>query len=89
MMRRKNVGQICLSDGQSSADPILHMVDPAQTKVRIYGDQVFLKKFHARNQAKDRKKQLARLQQANNMDFVPPSVIKQEPEFVSNADIMM
>ncbi|XP_028255345.1 insulin-like growth factor-binding protein 5a [Parambassis ranga] len=68
-------------DGQSPADPILHVVDPAQTKVPIYGDHISSRKAQAMKQAKDRKKQLARLGQASNMDFVPLSIDKLEPEF--------
>lgn len=38
-------------------------------------------------QAKDRKKQLARVGHASNLDFSPLSLDKMDPEFVSEVEI--
>lgn len=59
-----------------------------QTKVPLYGrDHISSRKVQAMKQAKDRKKQLARLGPTSNLDFSPPSVDKLEPEFVSEVGI--
>lgn len=55
-----------------------------QTKVPLYGrDHISSRKVQAMKQAKDRKKQLARLGPTSNLDFSPLSLDKLEPEFVS------
>lgn len=55
-----------------------------QTKVPLYGrDHISSRKAQAMRQAKDRKKQLARLGPASNLDFSPLSLDKLDPEFVS------
>lgn len=55
-----------------------------QTKVPLYGrDHINSRKVQAMKQAKDRKKQLARLGPTSNLDFSPLSLDKLEPEFVS------
>lgn len=53
-----------------------------QTKVPLYGRD-HSRKVQAMKQAKDRKKQLARLGQTSTLDFTPLSLDKLEPEFVS------
>lgn len=59
-----------------------------QTKVPLYGrDHISSRKAQAMKQAKDRKKQLARLGPASNLDFSPLSLDKLEPEFVSEVEI--
>uniref|UniRef100_A0A667WWQ5 Insulin-like growth factor-binding protein 5 n=1 Tax=Myripristis murdjan TaxID=586833 RepID=A0A667WWQ5_9TELE len=53
-----------------------------QTKVPIYGrDHISSKKVHAMKQAKDRKKQLARLRPTSNLDYSPLTPDKLQPEF--------
>ncbi|XP_062236715.1 insulin-like growth factor-binding protein 5a [Platichthys flesus] len=53
-----------------------------QTKVPLYGrDHISSRKAQAMKQAKDRKKQLARLGPASNLDFSPLSLDKLAPEF--------
>lgn len=60
---------------------------PPQTKVPIYGrDHISSRKAQAMKQAKDRKKQLARLGPTSNLDFSPLSLDKLDPEFVSEAE---
>lgn len=57
-----------------------------QTKVPLYGrDHINSRKIQAMKQAKDRKKQLARLGHTSNLDFSPLSLDKLEPEYVSDA----
>lgn len=54
-----------------------------QTKVPLYGrDHINSRKVQAMKQAKDRKKQLARLG-SGTLDFSPLSLDKLEPDFVS------
>lgn len=54
-----------------------------QTKVPLYGrDHINSRKVQAMKQAKDRKKQLARLG-SGRLDFSPLSLDKLEPDFVS------
>lgn len=57
------------------------VVEPLQTKVPLYGDHISSRKALAMKQAKERKKQLARLGPASNLDFSPLSLDKLEPEF--------
>lgn len=58
-----------------------------QTKVPLYGrDHINSRKVQAMKQAKDRKKQLARLG-TSNLDFSPLSMDKLEPDFVSEFGI--
>ncbi|XP_028321985.1 insulin-like growth factor-binding protein 5a [Gouania willdenowi] len=66
-------------DGQSDAS--LRVPEPAQTKVPLYGDHISSRKAQAMKQAKDRKKQLARLGPASNLDFSSLTLDKLEPEF--------
>lgn len=55
-----------------------------QTKVPLYGrDHISSRKVQAMKQAKDRKKQLARLGPAGNLDSAPLGPHKLEPELVS------
>lgn len=55
---------------------------PPQTKVPLYGrDHISSRKANAMKQAKDRKKQLARLGPTSNLDFTPLTLEKLEPEF--------
>lgn len=56
-----------------------------QTKVPLYGRD-HSRKVQAMKQAKDRKKQLARLGQTSTLDFTPLSLDKLEPEFVSEGN---
>lgn len=64
-------------DGESR-DDALH----PQTKVPLYvGGHINSRKEQAVKQAKDRKKQLARLGPTSNLDFSPLSLDKLEPEF--------
>ena len=78
-----------LSDGESHDDALLPVPEsmPPQTKetkMPLYGrDHISSRKVHAMKQAKDRKKQLARLGPTSNLDFSPLSLDKLEPEFVS------
>lgn len=59
-----------------------------QTKVPLYGrDHISSRKVQAMKQAKDRKKQLARVGHASNLDFSPLSLDKMDPEFVSEVEI--
>lgn len=61
---------------------MLHVPD-FQTKVPLYGrDHINSRKVQAMKQAKDRKKQLARLG-SGRLDFSPLSLDKLEPNFVS------
>lgn len=64
--------------GQS--DALLRVAETSQTKVPLYGD-ISSRKAQAMKQAKDRKKQLARLGPASNLDFSPLSLDKLEPQF--------
>lgn len=58
-----------------------------QTKVPLYGrDHINSRKVQAMKQAKDRKKQLARLG-TGNLDFSPLSLDKLEPDLVSELGI--
>lgn len=71
-----------LSDGEARDASMLPVPD-FQTKVPLYGrDHINSRKVQAMKQAKDRKKQLARLG-TGNLDFSPLSVDKLEPDFVS------
>lgn len=71
------------SEGDSR-DGAMLPVPEYQTKVPLYGrDHISSRKVQAMKQAKDRKKQLARLGPTSNLDFTPPSLDKLEPEFVS------
>lgn len=78
-----------LSDGESPDDimlPVPESILP-QTKVPIYGrDHISSKKVHAMKQAKDRKKQLARLRPTSNLDYSPLTPDKLQPEFVSEPE---
>uniref|UniRef100_A0A667WWH7 Insulin-like growth factor-binding protein 5 n=1 Tax=Myripristis murdjan TaxID=586833 RepID=A0A667WWH7_9TELE len=71
-------------DGESPDDimlPVPESILP-QTKVPIYGrDHISSKKVHAMKQAKDRKKQLARLRPTSNLDYSPLTPDKLQPEF--------
>ncbi|XP_058478048.1 insulin-like growth factor-binding protein 5a [Solea solea] len=61
--------------------PVPESVLP-QTKVPLFGrDHISSRKAKAMKQAKDRKKQLARLGPASNLDFSPLSLDKLDPEF--------
>lgn len=73
--------------GQSHDGTMRHAVEPAQTKAPIYGDHISSLKAQAMKQAKDRRKHLARPGPASNPDFLPFTLDKLEPEFVSNAEI--
>ena len=64
--------------------PIPETMQP-QTKAPIYGRD-YLRKAQAMKQAKDRKKQLARLGHTSHLDFSPLILDKLEPEFVSEAE---
>lgn len=71
-----------LSDGEARDASMLPVPD-FQTKVPLYGrDHINSRKVQAMKQAKDRKKQLARLG-TGNLDFSPLSLDKVEPDFVS------
>lgn len=75
-----------LVDGDSHDGAVLPVPESMlpQTKVPLYGrDHISSRKAQAMKQAKDRKKQLARLGQSSNLDFTPLSLDKLEPEFVS------
>lgn len=64
--------------------PVPESVVP-QTKVPIFGrDPISSRKAQAMKQAKDRKKQVARLGSSPNLEFPPLSVDKLDPEFVSD-----
>ncbi|XP_051283906.1 insulin-like growth factor-binding protein 5a isoform X1 [Dicentrarchus labrax] len=72
------------SKDRESHDAILPVPESMQpqTKVPIYGrDHISSRKAQAMKQAKDRKKQLARLGPTSNLDFSPLSLDKLEPEF--------
>uniref|UniRef100_A0A3Q0R0T0 Insulin-like growth factor-binding protein 5 n=1 Tax=Amphilophus citrinellus TaxID=61819 RepID=A0A3Q0R0T0_AMPCI len=56
-----------------------------QTKVPLYGGHINSRKAQAMKQAKDRKKQLAKLAPASNL--APLSIDKLDPDFVSDAEI--
>ncbi|XP_070786605.1 insulin-like growth factor-binding protein 5a [Enoplosus armatus] len=68
-------------DGESHDDALLPAAEPMppQTKVPLYGDHISRRKAKAMQQAKDRKKQLAKL--GPTRDFSPLSLDKLEPEF--------
>ncbi|XP_003966643.2 insulin-like growth factor-binding protein 5 [Takifugu rubripes] len=67
-------------DGEARDASMLPVPD-FQTKVPLYGrDHINSRKVQAMKQAKDRKKQLARLG-TGNLDFSPLSVDKLEPDF--------
>lgn len=71
-------------DGESHDGTVLHVPESMlpQTKVPLYGrDHISSRKAQAMKQAKDRKKQLARLGQSSTLDFTPLSLDKLEPEF--------
>lgn len=71
-------------DGESHDDAMLPVPESMlpQTKVPLYGrDHISSRKAQAMKQAKDRKKQLARLGPASNLDFSPLGLDKLEPEF--------
>lgn len=75
-----------LSDGEARDASMLPVPD-FQTKVPLYGrDHINSRKVQAMKQAKDRKKQLARLG-TGNLDFSPLSLDKLEPDFVSELGI--
>lgn len=75
-----------LSDGEARDASMLPVPD-FQTKVPLYGrDHINSRKAQAMKQAKDRKKQLARLG-TGNLDFSPLSLDKLEPDFVSELGI--
>ncbi|XP_068165476.1 insulin-like growth factor-binding protein 5a [Antennarius striatus] len=68
-------------DGDSQDDSLMPGPD-YQTKVPLFGrDHISSRKAQAMKQAKDRKKQLARLGPNSNLDFSPLSLDKLEPEF--------
>lgn len=76
------------SDGESRDDALLPDSLLPQTKVPLYGrDHISSLKAHAMKQAKDRKKQLARLRPTSNLDFPLHTLDKLEPEFVSEEEI--
>lgn len=80
---------LSLSEGESHDDARLP-VPEYQTKVPLYGgDHISSRKELAMKQAKDRKKQLARLGPTSNLDFLPLTLDKLEPEFVSHAGIYL
>lgn len=55
----------------------------------LYGrDHINSRKVQAMKQAKDRKKQLARLG-TGNLDFPPPGLDKLEPDFVSQPRVLV
>lgn len=69
-------------DGGSRDGGVLPIPD-FQTKVPLYGrDHINSRKVQAMKQAKDRKKQLARLG-AGGLDLAPLGLDKLEPDFVS------
>lgn len=75
-----------LSDGEARDTSMLPVPD-FQTKVPLYGrDHINSRKVQAMKQAKDRKKQLARLG-TGNLDLSPLSLDKLEPDFVSEFGI--
>lgn len=75
-----------LSDGEARDVSVLPVPD-FQTKVPLYGrDHINSRKVQAMKQAKDRKKQLARLG-TSTVDFSPLSLDKLEPDFVSELGI--
>ncbi len=60
---------------------------PPQTKVPLYGrDHISSRKAQAMKQAKDRRKQLARLGPTSNLEFSPLNLDKLDPEFVSRSE---
>ncbi|XP_076011354.1 insulin-like growth factor-binding protein 5a [Genypterus blacodes] len=64
-------------DGESRDDAML-----PQTKVPLYGrDHISSRKAKAMKQAKDRTKQLARLGPTSNLDYLPLTLDKLQPEF--------
>ncbi|CAI5638588.1 insulin-like growth factor-binding protein 5a isoform X1 [Oreochromis niloticus] len=73
------------SKGGQPHDDMLRVPVPPQTKVPLYGDHISSRKFQAMRQAKDRKKQLAKLGPASNL--APLSVDKLDPDFVSDVEI--
>lgn len=64
---------------------MLRVPVPPQTKVPLYGDHISSRKAQAMKQAKDRKKQLAKLGPASNL--APLSIDKLDPHFVSDVEI--
>lgn len=88
MLMLSPVVAFALSDGESHDDAMLPVPEtaPPQTKVPLNGrDHISSLKVLAMKQAKDRKKQLAKLGHTSNLDFSPLSLDKLEPEFVSEA----
>lgn len=88
MLMLSPVVAFALSDGESHDDAMLPVPEtaPPQTKVPLNGrDHISSLKALAMKQAKDRKKQLAKLGHTSNLDFSPLSLDKLEPEFVSEA----
>uniref|UniRef100_A0A3Q3X4L0 Thyroglobulin type-1 domain-containing protein n=1 Tax=Mola mola TaxID=94237 RepID=A0A3Q3X4L0_MOLML len=71
-----------LHPSKEAHDDAMLPVPEYQTKVPLYGrDHISSRKVQAMKQAKDRKKQLARLGPTSNLDFSPLSLDKLEPEF--------
>lgn len=73
------------ADGGPRDDALLPdaVPPPPQTKVPLYGrDHISSRKAQAMKQAKDRKKQLARLGPAGDLDFPLHGADQLEPEFV-------
>lgn len=71
--------------GGQPHDDMLRVPVPPQTKVPLYGDHISSRKAQAMKQAKDRKKQLAKLGPASNL--APLSIDKLDPDFVSDVEI--
>lgn len=79
---------LCLVASQIGGQPhddMLRVPVPPQTKVPLYGDHISSRKAQAMKQAKDRKKQLAKLGPASNL--APLSIDKLDPHFVSDVEI--
>lgn len=79
---------MCLVASQIGGQPhddMLRVPVPPQTKVPLYGDHISSRKAQAMKQAKDRKKQLAKLGPASNL--APLSIDKLDPHFVSDVEI--
>lgn len=79
---------MCLVASQIGGQPhddMLRVPVPPQTKVPLYGDHISSRKAQAMKQAKDRKKQLAKLGPASNL--APLSIDKLDPHFVSDVVI--
>lgn len=78
---------VCLWVWESHDDVLLPVPDSMmpQTKVPIYGrDHISSRKAQAMKQAKDRKKQLARVGPNSNLNIALHGPEKLEPEFVRN-----